>query len=77
MMTCCHLLSARLADVGICVARWSALPHHMWYKADVCQIVAAELQAQDVEDVEGLILLATSLQVRFCLGFERGLRRDL
>lgn len=35
----------------------------MWYEADIHQIITAELQARDEENVEGLMLLARSLQV--------------
>jgi len=62
--------------MGIREARGIAPPHHMWYEAKIHQITAAELRAQDKEDVEGLLLLARSLQVRLCITYERGNRCD-
>ena len=59
-------LSAQPTNIHIHEARRSAPPHHMWYEANIHQIVTAERRTQNKEDAEGLILLATSLQVCPC-----------
>ena len=58
--------------MAVCVAQGSALPHHMWYEAKIHQITTAELRAQDKKDEEGLMLLATALQVCSYIVFRRG-----
>ena len=61
----------------MCGARETAPPHHMWYEAKIHQIIATELRAQDEEDTEGLMLLATSLQVCPCAVYDGGTYYDL
>ena len=52
------------ANRSVSAARGAALPHHLWYVADIDTIVAAERHARDEKGIEGLMLLATSVQVR-------------
>jgi hypothetical protein len=52
-----------IVQLAFNAARLSAPPHHLWYEADVAQIVAAEKHVQNDESTVALIVLATSLQV--------------
>lgn len=52
-----------LTDIDVHVARIAALPHHVWYEANIVRIIAAERDARDKEDTDALIILALTLQV--------------
>jgi len=55
----------------------TALPHQLWYEADVDQIAAAEECARDEENVEGLTMLAASLQVQLLAALNGRVHSDL